>query len=193
MTEKRPYDRYFQTSRKKARSQRKSGGWLEFFIILAAAFVLVFGIVRPFVFEAFYIPSKSMVPTLEVGDRVLVNKFIYDFTQPKRGQVVVFKNPENPNADPLIKRIVGLPGDTIRLRDGKLYVNGVLQREPYVNKATPDPIPYGPKKVPPGHVFVMGDNRGDSEDSRYFGAIPESSIEGEAFLRFWPPGRVGDI
>lgn len=192
MTEKPPYDRYFHTSRKKARSQKR-GGWLEFFIILAAAFILVFGVVRPFVFEAFYIPSKSMVPTLEVGDRVLVNKFIYDFTQPKRGQVVVFKNPENPNADPLIKRIVGLPGDTIRLRDGKLYVNGVPQKEPYVNKAVPDPIPYGPKKVPPGHIFVMGDNRGDSEDSRYFGAVPEKNIVGEAFLRFWPPGRVGEI
>jgi signal peptidase I len=165
---------------------------LEFLIILLVSFVLVFGFVRPFVIEAFWIPSASMVPTLKYGDRVLVNKFIYRFTEPERGDVIVFKSVEGDDED-LIKRVVGVPGDEIAVRDGKLFVNGEPQKEPYVNKKYPDRSFYAPTTVPKDHVFAMGDNRANSQDSRIFGPVPEENIEGEAFLRFWPPHRIGGL
>src|SRR5215211_250266 len=222
MSEKPYYeDQQFQTSRETRQdrrpraSKKRDGGILEFLIILLVSFALVFGFVRPFVVEAFYIPSESMVPTLRVGDRVLVNKFIYRFTEPERGDVVVFKSVEGgrlpPEENPieriigffrddgpdraprqdLIKRVVGVPGDEISVRGGRLFVNGEPQREPYVNKKYPDRSFYAPTTVPEGHVFAMGDNRANSQDSRIFGPVPKENIEGEAFLRFWPPGRVG--
>jgi len=159
---------------------------LQFLVILA----VVFGFIRPFVMEAFWIPSGSMIPTLEIGDRVLVNKFIYRFTEPERGDIIVFESVDNPDDD-LIKRVVGLPGDKISVRDGKLLVNGKPQKEPYTNKKHPDKSFYAQTTVPKNHVFVMGDNRAKSADSRVFGPLPEKNIEGEAFLRFWPPDRIG--
>ena len=193
MSDQQPQEEQFQTSRSEAKPAKKSGGgFLEFLIILVFAFALVFGVVRPFIVEAFWIPSESMVPTLEVGDRVLVNKFIYRFTEPKRGDVIVFKSVDNPNED-LIKRVVGLPGDKIAVRDGTLFVNGEAQKEPYVNKAVPDSSFYAPTKVPKDNLFMMGDNRTNSADSRYFGPLPEKNIEGEAFLRFWPLNRIGAL
>jgi signal peptidase I len=170
--------------------QRKSRGLLEFFIILLVSFALVFGFVRPFVVEAFYIPSQSMVPTPKVQDRVLVNKFIYRFTEPERGDMVVFQSVEG-GGEELIKRVVGLPGDEIAVRGGTLFVNGEPQTEPYVNKRFPDRSTFAPTTVPEGHYFMMGDNRANSHDSRRFGPVPERNIEGEAFLRFWPPDRIG--
>ncbi|HZB83275.1 MAG TPA: signal peptidase I [Rubrobacteraceae bacterium] len=174
-----------------ASPQRKSstGGLGEFLIILVITFALVFGVVRPFVMEAFYIPSESMVPTFEVGDRVFVNKFIYRFREPKQGEIVVFKSIEGEQED-LIKRVVGVPGDTITLSNGMLLVNGVAKDEPYVNHQLPDPSSFGPITVPEGKVFVMGDNRANSRDSRFFGPLPIQDVEGEAFVIFWPPGRV---
>jgi signal peptidase I len=192
MSEKPYYqDEQFQTSSEERRpSTKKSGGVLEYLVILLVSFALVFGFVRPFVMEAFWIPSGSMIPTLEIGDRVLVNKFIYRFTDPSRGDIIVFESVDNSNED-LIKRIVGLPGDRIAVRGGKLFVNGERQREPYTNKKLPDRSFYAQTRVPKNHVFVMGDNRGNSADSRVFGPLPEKNIEGEAFLRFWPPDRIG--
>ncbi|MGI9049165.1 MAG: signal peptidase I [Rubrobacteraceae bacterium] len=175
----------FQTRQERRSAKKKGGGILEFLIILIAAFTLVFGVIRPFVVEAFWIPSESMVHTLEVGDRVLTNKFIYDFTSPKRGDIVVFKSVEGSNEE-LIKRVVGVPGDKISVQAGRLYVNNKLQKEPYVNKDLPDKSFFGPTKVPPNHVFCMGDNRANSRDSRFFGPVPDRNIEGEAFLLFWP-------
>jgi signal peptidase I len=174
-----------------ASSRRKSstGGLVEFLVILVITFALVFGVVRPFVVEAFYIPSESMVPTLEVGDRVFVNKFIYRFRQPKQGDIVVFKSIEGEQED-LIKRVVGVPGDTIVLSNGTLIVNGVPKEEPYVNHQLPDLSSFGPITVPEGKVFVLGDNRANSRDSRFFGPLPIQDIEGEAFVIFWPPGRL---
>ena len=220
----KPYDddqfdttisRRSRRERRQDASKKGGGGVLEFLIILLVSFVLVFGFVRPFVVEAFWIPSASMVPTLKYGDRVLVNKFIYRFTEPERGDVVVFKSVEGgrlpPEENPigrligffrndgpdraprqdLIKRVVGVPGDEISVRGGRLFVNGEPQREPYVNKKYPDRSFYAPTTVPEGHVFAMGDNRANSQDSRIFGPVPKENIEGEAFLRFWPPGRIG--
>jgi signal peptidase I len=192
MSEKPYYhDQQFQTSSEERRpATKKSGGALEYLVILLVSFALVFGFVRPFVMEAFWIPSGSMIPTLEIGDRVLVNKFIYRFTDPSRGDIIVFESVDNSNED-LIKRVVGLPGDKIAVRGGKLFVNGEPQREPYTNKKLPDRSFFARNKVPKNHVFVMGDNRGNSADSRVFGPLPEKNIEGEAFLRFWPPDRIG--
>ena len=220
MSEDQSKDRQFQTSTEQDQentpTSKKGGGsgWLEFPLILIVAFALVFLFIRPYVVEAFYIPSESMVPTLEVGDRVLVNKFIYRFTEPERRDVIVFKTPEgvdnsvagNPvsqligwlqgNRDErqdLIKRVVGLPGDTIAVRNGNLFVNGERQNEPYLNKELPDQSFFQRTQVPQGKVFVMGDNRTNSRDSRFIGPIPKENIEGEAFLRFWPPGRLGTL
>ena len=200
MSEKPSYEEQFDTtisrrSRRERRnnaSKKSGGGVLEFLIILLVSFVLVFGFVRPFVVEAFWIPSASMVPTLKYGDRVLVNKFIYRFTEPERGDVIVFKSVQGDGQD-LIKRVVGVPGDEIAVRGGKLFVNGVPQKEPYVNKKYPDRSFYAPTTVPKDHVFAMGDNRANSQDSRVFGPVPEENIEGEAFLRFWPPDRIGGL
>jgi signal peptidase I len=174
------------------RPPKKGGGLVEFAIIVLIAFALVFGLVRPFVVEAFYIPSESMVPTLEVGDRVFVNKFVYRFSQPKRGDVVVFGSTEGEQED-LIKRVVGVPGDEVAVFDGALYVNGERWEEPYLNRDLPDTSYYAPTTVPEGKVFVMGDNRANSRDSRFFGPLPIDNIEGEAFVIFWPPTHIGSL
>jgi signal peptidase I len=174
------------------RSSREAGGFVGFLIILTVAFVLVFGFVRPFVLEAFRIPSESMVPTLLVGDRVFVNKFIYRFTEPERGDVVVFES-VNGGEEDLIKRVVGVARDEVEVRNGTLLVNGEDREEPYLNRNLPFNDSYGPTEVPEGHVFVMGDNRANSADSRVFGPLPIENIEGEAFVRFWPPLRIGSL
>ena len=200
MSERPSYEEQFDTTisrrarreRRRDASKKGGGGVLEFLVILLVSFVLVFGFVRPFVVEAFWIPSASMVPTLKYGDRVLVNKFIYRFTEPERGDVIVFKSVQGDDQD-LIKRIVGVEGDEISVRRGKLFVNGEPQREPYVNRKYPDRSFYAPTTVPKDHVFAMGDNRANSQDSRVFGPVPEKNIEGEAFLRFWPPDRIGGL
>src|ERR687893_2317467 len=141
MTEKHFYKRGFETGvtpqeRQGHRSPKKGGGFLEFLVILLVAFTLVFGFVRPFILEAFYIPSESMVPKLLVGDRVFVNKFVYRFWEPERGDIVVFRSVEGEGED-LIKRVVGAPGDRVAIRNGVLHVNGEPQEESYVRDARP--------------------------------------------------------
>ncbi len=192
MSEKPSYqDQQFETAGRERRTVRKKGGGLvEYVVILAVSFALVFGFVRPYVMEAFWIPSGSMIPTLQINDRVLVNKFIYRFSEPERGDIVVFQSVDSGNED-LIKRVVGLPGDEIAVRKGKVFLNGEPQKESYTNKRFPDVSSFARTTVPKNHVFVMGDNRGNSQDSRVFGPLPKKNIEGEAFLRFWPPGRIG--
>jgi signal peptidase I len=197
VTEKHFYEQGFETGvdpegRPGRRSSRKTGGFLEFVIILVVAFALVFGFVRPFVLEAFYIPSESMVPTLLVGDRVFVNKFIYRFAEPERGDIVVFES-VNGGEEELIKRIVAVPGDSVAVRGGVLSVNEEPQNEPYLNREIPDDSFFGPTRLSEGEVFVMGDNRANSADSRVFGPLPIENIEGEAFMRFWPPPRIGGL
>ena len=185
-------------------NNRRAGayrGLLEFMLMLVIALALVFGVVRPVVAAPFYIDSGSMEPTLHgckdcLDDRVLINKFVYDFSEPKRGDIVLFKSldPKEPDDD-LIKRVIGLPGDTVALRDGKLYLNGKPQDEPYIAENPclsymPKTCSFGPVTVPENHVFAMGDNRANSEDSRFFGPVPEKNIIGKAAVSFWPPGRI---
>src|SRR5918999_2479104 len=192
--EKRLRDQDFETGAtpEEPRTPKKVGGFLEFLVILAVAFVLVFGVVRPFVLEAFRIPSESMVPTLLVGDRVFVNKFIYRFAEPERGDIVVFES-VNGGEEDLIKRIVAVAGDSVTVRGGVLSVNEEPQNEPYLNRGIPDDSFFGPTRLSEGKVFVMGDNRANSADSRVFGPLPIENIEGEAFAFFWPPPRIGSL
>ena len=194
MSEKPYYeDDQFRTSGEERRTpKKKGGGAIEYLVILLVSFALVFGFVRPFVVEAFWIPSGSMIPTLEINDRVLVNKFIYRFTEPKPGDVVVFSSVDDRNTD-LIKRVVAVAGDRVSVRTGRLFIDGKPQKEPFTNKKFPDRSFSAPITVPKGHVFVMGDNRANSSDSRVFGPLPKENIEGEAFLRFWPLDRIGPL
>jgi signal peptidase I len=154
------------------------------------AVVLAFGITRPFIIQPFAIPSGSMEPTLLVGDKLFVNKFIYRFKPIHRFDVIVFKYPQNPKVD-YIKRVIALEGETVQLIDGKVYINGQPIEENH--KMYPSYDNFGPVKVPQGHLFVLGDNRGNSEDSRYFGFVPVQNVLGKAFLIYWPPGRIGII
>ncbi|MDQ3303399.1 MAG: signal peptidase I [Actinomycetota bacterium] len=179
--------------RRERQKKKRKAGLAELVITIVVAFALVFGIVRPFVVEAYRIPSESMVPTLEVGDRVLANKFIYRFTEPDKGDIVVFDSVDENDDQTLIKRVVGKAGDEIQVQDGVLYVNDEPQEEPYLNEETPFAGSYGPTEVPDRNIFVMGDNRGNSADSRVFGPLPLENLKGEAFARFWPVGKIGGL
>ncbi len=181
---------------KRSRERRRRtwrGGVTELLVTILVAFVLVFGFVRPFIVTAYKIPSESMVPTLEVGDRVLANKFIYRFTEPERGDIVVFESVDENDDQTLIKRVVGVAGDKIRMRKGTLYVNNDPVNEPYLNQSRLSEQTFGPVWVPEGNIFVMGDNRGNSADSRVFGPLPLENLEGEAFVRFWPVTKIGPL
>jgi signal peptidase I len=153
-------------------------------------------LVEAFLIQAFWIPSPSMEPTLDVGDRVLVNKLSYNFHDVHRGDVVVFERPpgastgENGEIKDLIKRVIAVGGDTIEAKDGEVYVNGERIDEDYLEPGTPtDNLPL--ETIPEGHVFVMGDNRPNSEDSRIFGPIDEDVIVGRAFIRVLPITDIG--
>lgn len=187
--QRRIRDRKGPKEREKPRKKSREG--LRFLLALLATFALLFGVVRPFIVEAFYVPTESMVPTLLINERVLANKFIYDFVEPDRGNIIVFKGKNEDGEEMnLVKRVVGLPGDQVAVQNGVLFLNGMPQRESYLNPDLPDESSFGPMWVPPEHVFVMGDNRADSADSRVFGPVPEKNIVGEAFLRVWPPSRL---
>ena len=164
---------------------------IEWTLIVVGALVVAL-IVKATVLQAFYIPSESMTPTLKVGDRVLVNKLSYHVHAVHRGDVVVFKRPpkeEDPNVRDLIKRVIGLPGETIEARDGIVYIDGRRLDEPYVHGKVTENLPK--QLVPRGHYWVMGDNRSVSEDSRFFGAIPNGLIVGRVFFQVWPVTQLG--
>jgi signal peptidase I len=180
------------------------GRWLiEWAIILVLVVGFTF-VLRTFVIQTFSIPSGSMLPTLQVGDRIIVNKLSYDFHDVHRGDIVVFKRPplESQNYSDLVKRVVGLPGETISSVNGKIYINGKLLSVPWLppgpqdftgplaSDAHPQFNMPGPVKIPAGEYYVMGDNRTDSEDSRFFGPIPKSLIVGRAVAVVWPVSRI---
>jgi len=153
------------------------------------AVVLAF-IIITFVVQAFFIPSGSMEPTLQIGDRILVGKFFYKVTLIQRGDIIVFRYPLNPGKD-FVKRVVGLARDRVELRKGVVYLNGVAR--PDLTPAAGDPNcaqNYEPKLVEPGKLFVMGDNRCNSEDSRFFGLVPAENVVGKAVLIYWPLARI---
>lgn len=157
-------------------------------VLVLTALVLAL-VIRAFVLQVFSIPSESMEPTLLVGDRIAVERVSYRFTEPGRGDIVVFEGA--PGQPPhLVKRVVGLPGDRVEIEGGTVRVNGRALDEPYV--AWPDGRSSGPWRVPAGHLFFLGDNRGHSDDSRYgLGFVAEGRVVGRAILRIWPPARLG--
>ncbi len=178
---------------------RHRGAILEFVDSGLVAVLLVFCILRPFVIQAFYIPSGSMLPTLHLQDRILVNKFIYYFREPRFGEIVVFEAPQYVSAakKDFIKRVVGLPDDRIAvcsryLNDGYLYYNGQRKEEPYIKELHEYNFPErgGEFVVPEGTVMVFGDNRNDSNDGHRWGPLPRENVLGKAFCIFWPPHRI---
>jgi len=166
-------------------------GAIEWVVIIAVALIGAM-LMRTFLVQAFFIPSESMVPTLEKGDRVLVNKLSYHLHAVHRGDIVVFTRP--PGVDrqykDLIKRVIGLPGDVVSGRDGHVYIDGRLLNEPYLPEGTvTQNMPT--EKIPAGTYWVMGDNRTNSADSRVFGPIAKQTIVGRAFVIWWPLSRIG--
>ena len=157
--------------------------WVE--TLLWAAVVAL--ILRTFVVQAFYIPSGSMIPTLQVRDRVFVNKFIYRFREPRRGEIFVFKYPEDPKKD-FVKRIIALPGDTFEMTDGLVLINGTPLDEPYVRYT--DHYTTEEITVPEGMYIALGDNRPNSQDSRFWGFVPRENIYGPVMFRYWPLNRI---
>ena len=191
--------------RKRGRLARRFGprtaNLIEWGVVIGGAVLLAI-IVKLFLVQAFYIPSASMYPTLQKNDRVLVNKLSYRLHDPNRGDVVVFERPPGETASDipdLIKRVVGLAGEEIVIEGGHVYVDGQMLEESYLPVGTTtstEPSPYkchrdDPCVVPEGDLWVMGDNRNDSTDSRWFGPIEESTVVGRAFVIVWPLGRFG--
>jgi signal peptidase I len=175
----------------------------EYIEAIATALILAL-IIRAYIVQAFKIPSGSMIPTLLIGDHILVNKFIYgtkipfsdnrilEFRKPGKGDIIVFKYPENPEKD-FIKRVVATAGDVIEERNKIVSVNGTPLSEPYIRHFDMNVRPegmdprdnFGPITVPPNKVFVMGDNRDQSYDSRYWGFVDLKSIRGKALIIYW--------
>ena len=169
--------------------RRPTGRWiLEWALVILVA-VGVAVVVRTYVVQTFYIPSASMEPTLMVGDRILVDKLSYHLHAVHRGDIVVFAKPPNEQAAPdvkdLVKRVIGLPGEHISSQGGQVYINGKPLKEPWL---VPGTVTTGiePQTIPPNEFFVMGDNRSDSQDSRFFGPISRSLIVGRVVVRIWP-------
>jgi signal peptidase I len=198
----------------------KKGRWITELIVI----VMIVLLIRAFVAQAYNIPSGSMKPTLLVGDFILVNKLVYRFSEPQRGDIVVFKYPIDPNID-FIKRIVALPGEEVEVRNNQVFINGkplpLIEvnreeengvRKVIYEEVLPEGIKhkvqfyedfpfskrdFGPVVVPPNHYFVMGDNRDNSEDSRYWGFLPRENIVGKAFVIYFsgdvPPLQTTDV
>lgn len=191
----------------KGKPQRSS--LLDYAVIAVVAIGLAL-VIQAFLVKPYRIPSPSMVDTLEIGDRVLVNRVVYHLKDVDRGDVIVFRYPRNRDVV-FIKRVAGLPGDVLQAKEGKLYVNGVAQDEPYVHQTggVTDPTdpaggiagttmsdPWGLSgeyTVPEASYFMMGDNRTDSDDSRVWGPVPEDDVIGAAFFIYWPLDRLGSI
>jgi len=144
-----------------------------------------------FVVQSFYIPSSSMEPTLVPGERVLVAKFYYRFTEPQRGDIIVFRYPIDKRKN-LIKRVIGLPGEKIKIANGMVYVNGEPLEGEKFNRTYYDVGFYGEgeKTVPEDSYFVLGDNSQNSDDSRFWGYVPRKNILGRAFCIYWPPNQI---
>jgi signal peptidase I len=173
--------------------------WIEAVKTIGLSAVLAVGI-RTYVAEARFIPSGSMQPTLEIDDRLIVDKVSYKFATPKRGDVVVFMPPDaaakctNSDTKPkdaFIKRIIGLPGEKVEVKDSQVFINDQLIQENYTKEMAH--YSYGPQTVPQNSYLVLGDNRNNSCDGHYWGFVPRDNMIGKAVVRFWPPNRLGGI
>ncbi len=183
------------TGRPSAMEQETSlgRGLLEAFLLIALAFALAQGI-KYFVVQPFVVPTGSMIPTIEIGDRFLADKMVYRFfREPEVGDVVVFDDPEGVHAQ-LVKRVIAVEGQTVDVRDGKVWVDGEPLDEPYTyGKETLPGTVALPITLGPGQLWLMGDNRPQSGDSRFFGPQPTSAVRGRAFWTYWPTSRFGKL
>ena len=171
--------------------------WVEAIQTVGLSIALAFGI-RQFVAEARLVPTGSMQPTIEINDRLFVEKISYRFHSPERGDIIVFQAPQkaldaaqSTTKDAYLKRVVGLPGEEIMVKNGQVFVNGKGLAEDYV-KAPPAYV-WGPNVVPDRHYLVLGDNRNSSSDGHVWGFLSEETIIGKAAVRFWPPNRMGGL
>ena len=180
---------------KNGKKKMTAGAWAKEIIIIILCAVALAAVVKGFLVDSRQIPSTSMVPTIEVGDRVILWRLAYVFgNEPERGDIIVFTPPEEFNSrQDLIKRVIGLPGETLEVRDGLVYINNEPLYEDYILEA-PD-YEYGPVTIPDDCYFVMGDNRNDSIDSHRWAEpfLPKENIKGKAVFRYWPLSRIGGI
>jgi signal peptidase I len=205
------------------RKHRKSavGSVVELVLIVAVALGLALAI-QAFIIKPYRIPSGSMLPTIRLGQRVLVDRLGNDFSSPHVGEIIVFHPPKNydlgcldsnegqtggagqrpcgvqrseESSETFIKRVVGLPGDRIKIVDGHVYRNGVREKDPYIAPCAGEASCEFPVAitVPRGDYYMMGDNRGESDDSRFWGPVPRAWIIGDAFFTYWPPDRIGTL
>jgi signal peptidase I len=168
--------------------------WVEGFKTVGLSLMFAFGF-RTLVAESRYVASGSMLPTLEVNDRLLIDKLSYRWSNPERGDIVVFSPTEalkQQNVkDTLIKRVIGLPGEKVEIKAGRVYINDRVLREKYIVEKLA--YQWGPVTVPANSYLVMGDNRDNSYDGRYWGFVPRENIIGKAVVRFWSPERIGQL
>ncbi len=159
---------------------------------LFIAFLLAM-FIRTFFVQAFKIPSSSMTPTLEVGDRLLANKLVYKFREPERGEIIIFKYPLNPRKD-FVKRLIALPGEEVKIIEGKIFINGKPTENPLINaRYYSNSGLYGTEfsaVVPEDSYYVLGDNSRNSKDSRYWGFVPKSHLIGKPLFAYWPLNRI---
>lgn len=179
-----------------APAEVKRSDWRDNLITIVVAFLLAL-LIRGFVAEPRYIPSDSMVPTLQVSDRLVIDKLGYRFRDPQFRDIVIFRPPSllqelgYGNDQVFIKRVIGLPGQTLSVQNGRVEVDGRVLQEPYI--AAPPAYSLGQIQVPTGEYFVMGDNRNNSNDSHVWGFLPQEQIMGRAVWRFWPLDRFGPV
>ncbi|MGB3411340.1 MAG: signal peptidase I [Microthrixaceae bacterium] len=183
--------------RREGKQKSSTRNLIEWLGVIVVAVVLAI-IIKTYLVQAFSIPSESMSTTLMIGDRVLVNKLSYDAHDLNRGDVIVFARPPGLPAKPgdpadLIKRVIALPGETVVAKDGSIYIDGKRLDEPYLEDSVDTLDLDNPVAIPKGQVWVMGDNRMNSEDSRFFGPIDDDTIVGRAFMIMWPPSRIGAL
>lgn len=176
-------------------SEAKAFAWRQMlveYLEAGAIAVVLAAFIMTFIARSFTVDGVSMYPTLHNGERLLVDEISYRFHAPRRGDIVVFRYPANPS-ERFIKRVIGLPGDTVVVQNGAVYLNGIKLHEPYIAEPTYERP--GTYVVPPGTLFVMGDNRNNSEDSRFpdVGYVPRGNVIGKAVFRFWPLSRMGLI
>jgi signal peptidase I len=180
----------------KASARKDENPWVEALKTIGLSLFLALGI-RQFVAEARYIPSESMVPTLEINDRLIIEKISYLVHPPQREDIIVFwpndrlRQQQPKLKDAFIKRLIGLPGEKVEVKAGKVYINDQPLKEQYI-EAQPD-YEWGPEIVPKDSYLVLGDNRNNSYDSHFWGYVPRQNIIGRAAFRFWPPARVGTV
>jgi len=164
--------------------------WLRELVESVLPALVIVLVINVFLAQATRVEGQSMEPNLHDNQRLIIEKVTYRFNRPERGDIVVLRPPQQ-SSEPLIKRVIGLPGETLEIHNGQVYIDGEALEEPYLNQPTWGTV--GPVLVPEEHVFVMGDNRRASNDSRAFGVVAFDDIIGRAWVRYWPPAEIGTV